>query len=45
MLKQLLRRWLGLRCVLHCCPGTIHTSAPGKTWFQCAICGAQTKPE
>lgn len=44
-MRNILRKWFGLRCMIMFCPGDVVTIAPGKTFWRCVNCGAQTKPQ
>lgn len=40
MIKSLLRRWLGLRCLLHSCPGIVQIDyVVMEAYWQCKDCG------
>lgn len=45
-MRDLMRKWFGLRCVVLFCPGEIINSklVGGAVYWRCTICGKHTQP-
>ena len=43
-MRDLLRRWFGIRCFVLWCPGEVVITQGGDVFWRCTRCGGQTEP-